>query len=194
MKLILMTISVVFLLTACASPAPQPNYYLLRSDPALQFRELNVSQTVSLGRLETATYLNQSGLVLEAENGTLRPARFHLWAEPIRESTRDYLKSEISRIMGEDIREGEGAGSAIIVNMRLDQMHGTSDGQAYLAGFWTLKRARQVLSSYQYAEKLALTRDGYAALVAAQKQLLTAWATKIAASIKQYEASAKTEF
>lgn len=191
MKLFMMTVSAVVLLAACASPALQPNYYLLRSDPELQFRELNISETVSLGRLETATYLNQSGLVLEADNGTLRPARFHLWAEPIRESTRDYLKSELSRIMGEDIRDEMDAGNTLIVNMRLDQLHGTVDGQAHLAGLWTLERGKQVLSSYQYAEKLALSHDGYAALVAAQKQLLTTWAGKIAASINQYEASQK---
>lgn len=173
----------VLLFAGCASQSIEPNYYLLRPTAELYSRTLVPSEDFTLGEVKIASYVDQQGLLLETKAGEIRPARQHLWAEPMYESVRTFLALEISRIKGVDIFAAKFNKDAIIVDIRIDQLHGTHDGRAILAAYWWLREGNEMLASYQYAESRTLSRDGYGALADAQKALLSDLAEKISASL-----------
>jgi uncharacterized lipoprotein YmbA len=90
---------------------------------------------------------------------------------------------EIAQAKGQDILPANLGNTAIVLDIRLDQLHGTNDGKAKLVAYWWLRRGKDVLSAYQFAEEQALAADGYAALVAAEQALLSELAKKIAATL-----------
>ena len=126
---------------------------------------------------------DQPGLLLETQSGEIRPARYNLWAEPIYDGVRGFLLMEISQSKGEDILPVLMNKDAAVINVRIDQLHGTHDGQAKLVAYWWLARGDGILSSYLFAESRTLDSDGYAALAAAEKALLSELATRIAGSL-----------
>ena len=172
----------VVLLAACASQTIEPSYYLLRSNHDLQSRELNPSEKYSMGKVEIAAYLDQPGLLMETASGEMRPARHNLWAEPMYEAIRNFLLVEVAQAKGEDILPYRLNKSATVIDVRVDQLHGTYDGKAKLVAYWWLRRDGEVIATYQFAESQTLTTDGYGALVAAQETLLTKLAKQIAAT------------
>ena len=173
----------VVLLSGCAGKAIEPSYYLMRSDHDLETRALNPSKDFSMGTVVIASYIDQPGLLMETVDGKIRTARYNLWAEPVYEGVRNQLMVEIAQAKGQDILPANLGNTAIVLDIRLDQLHGTNDGKAKLVAYWWLRRGKDVLSAYQFAEEQALAADGYAALVAAEQALLTELAKKIAASL-----------
>jgi uncharacterized lipoprotein YmbA len=173
----------VVILAGCSSQVIEPSYYLMRSKHDLETRQLNPSPDFSMGTVEIAPYIDQSGLLIEAKDGEIRSARYHRWAEPVYEGVRDQLLVEIAQAKGEDILPAKLGNTAIVVDIRIDQLHGTADGEARLVAYWWLRRDKTVLSAYQFAEEKALTTDGYAALVAAEQALLSELAKEIAATL-----------
>lgn len=173
----------VVFLSACAGPATEPSYYLLRTDQELTTRALAPSKHYALNRVTIAPYIDKGGLLLETQAGEMRPARNHLWAEPLYEGIRVYLMSEISHAKGEDILMGKVEKDTTRINVRIDQLHGTHDGQARLVAYWWLQKDGKTQAAYQYAEYKALGQDGYAALAGAEKALLSDLAGKIASSL-----------
>jgi uncharacterized lipoprotein YmbA len=171
---------ITLLAVGCSSQPVEPNYYLLRPTAELHSRTLNPSADFALGNVTVASYVDQQGLLLETRTGEIRPARHHLWAEPMYESVRTFLDMEISRAKGADIFGEKFSKDAIVVDIRIDQLHGTYDGKATLVAYWWLHQGKMILSSYQYAESMALSQDGYAALADAEKALLSDLAQKIA--------------
>ena len=172
----------VVLLAGCASQTIEPSYYLLRSNSELQSRELNPSEKYSMGRVEIAAYLDQSGLLMETASGEMRPARHNLWAEPMYEAIRNFLLIEIAQAKGEDILPSRLNKRATVIDVRIDQLHGTYDGKATLVAYWWLRTDGEVVATYQFAESQTLGTDGYAAMVAAEEALLSRLAQKIAAT------------
>ena len=172
----------VVLLAGCASQTIEPSYYLLRTSNDLQSRELNPSDQFSMGKVEIAAYLDQSGLLMETASGEMRPARHNLWAEPMYEAVRNFLLIEVAQAKGEDILPSRLNKSATVIDVRIDQLHGTYDGKAKLVAYWWLRRDGGVIATYQFAESQTLSVDGYAALVAAEESLLSQLAKKIAES------------
>ena len=170
----------VVLLAGCASQTIEPSYYLLRTNNDLQSRELNPSDQYSMGKVEIAAYLDQSGLLMETASGEMRPARHNLWAEPMYEAVRNFLLIEVAQAKGEDILPSQLNKSATVIDVRIDQLHGTYDGKAKLVAYWWLRRDGEVIGTYQFAESQTLSVDGYAALVAAEEALLSRLAQKIA--------------
>ena len=170
----------VVLLTGCAGKAIEPSYYLIRSDHEMETRELNPSKDFSLGSVVIASYIDQPGLLIETTEGEIRSARHNLWAEPVYEGVRNQLVVEIAQAKGEDILPASLAKTALVVDIRLDQLHGTNKGTAKLVAYWWLRRGQEVVAAYVFAEEQALVADGYTALVAAEKALLTRLAKNIA--------------
>lgn len=171
------------LLAACASQTIPPTYYLLRSNQDLQSSALQTSAQYSLGAVEIAAYLDQPGLVMETANGEVRPASQNLWAEPIFDGVRNYLTTEIAQARGEELLPTKLNRNATVVNIRIDQLHGTLDGQARIVAYWWLVRDDKVTALQRFSESRALTASGYAALVDAEKALLSELAQRIAASL-----------
>ena len=66
------------------------------------------------------------------------------------------------------------------VDVRIDELQGTSTGEARLVARWTLTQSDGVRLSYQYSTTEALARDGYGGLVEAERETLHALAGEIA--------------
>lgn len=180
---ILTSLLLAALLSACAGQITEPSYYLLRSDQNMTSRPLKPSQYFSLGAITIAPYIDQRGLLLETHEGDMRPARHHLWAEPLYEGARILLLTEISRVKGQDILPASVDKRATSIDVRIDQLHGTQDGRARLVAYWWLQREGEVQAIYQFAEYRTLSEDGYAALAGAEKALLMNLAGEIAATL-----------
>jgi len=174
----------VMLLVGCASQTvEEPSYYLLRSGKDLPSSALSVSTLFSLGAVEIAPYLNQPGLVMETADGQMRPASQNLWAEPIFDGVRNFLSTEIAQAHGQELLPANLTSNSTVVNIRIDQLHGTRDGKAILVAYWWLVRADEVVALNRFANSRDLQMSGYSALVDAEKDLLRELAGRIAASL-----------
>jgi uncharacterized lipoprotein YmbA len=174
-------------LTACSGTPVQSRYYLLRSDIEQQSRDLAPSKNFAMGRLLIAPYIEQPGIILETTAGEIRPAMHNQWAEPMHEGLRQFLRVEVSSAVGEDIFPEEYSDGDLAFDIRIDQLHGTADGDALLVAYWWIRRDGEILESYQFVETRALTRDGYGALVDAEKSLLSELARRIAGGLKEVQ-------
>ena len=171
------------LLAACSGTPVQTQYYLLRSDIEQQSRDLAPSRTYAMGRLLIAPYIEQPGIVLETNAGEIRPAMHNQWAEPMNQGLRQFLRIEVSAAIGEDIFPKEYSEGDLVFDVRIDQLHGTAEGDALLVAYWWVQQDGEILASYQFSETAALTRDGYGALVNAEKALLSKLAGRIGESM-----------
>lgn len=173
----------VIILAGCSSQPVEPKYYLLRSDSDLSTRPLQPVDDFALGQVIIAPYIDQRGLLMETTDGDFRPARHHLWAEPLYQGARLFLLKEISSKIGKDLLPSPRSPNTATVDVRIDQMHGTVNGNARLVAYWWLERDGELLGAYQFAEELPLAADGYGALAAAEKELLSILAGQMAESI-----------
>ena len=182
---------ILILLGACSSQPVEPNYYLLRSDSDLSTRALQPAEDFALGKVTIAPSIDQRGLLLETAEGDVRPARHHLWAEPLYEGVSLFLLKEISAASGSDLLPAPVGGQNGTINIRIDQLHGTNDGRALLVAYWWLEQGGKLITAYQFAEHRAIERDGYAALADAERGLLAALAVDIAEAIKASRSAAE---
>lgn len=171
------------LLSGCASQTVPPTYYLLRSNQDLQSSALSASKQYSLGTVEIAAYLDQPGLVIATADGETRPASQNLWAEPIYDGVRNFLSTEIAQASGRELLPATLAKNTTVVNIRIDQLHGTLDGQAQIVAYWWLVQGDEVASFNRFAESRTLVTSGYSALVDAEKALLSELAQRISATL-----------
>jgi uncharacterized lipoprotein YmbA len=176
-------ILLLVLLSGCASQTIEPSYYLLRSNMDLQSSKLTTSPDFSLGTVEIAAYLDQPGLVMETTDGQIRPASQNLWAEPIYDGVRNFLATEIAHANGQELLPTKLAKNTTVVNIRIDQLHGTLDGNAQLVAYWWLIREGEVVALNRFSESRTLETSGYSALVDTEKALLAELAKKIAVSL-----------
>jgi hypothetical protein len=185
-------ILVALVLAGCGgTPAQEPEFYLLRSDAVNATSDTGDVADISLGDIWIASYINRSGIVVETANGTFLPARFNLWAEPLREGLRTFLADEISSSLGRRIRTARHNDTdwreytSAVIDLQIRELHGTSTGEATLAARWAIvdPQARSVVSEHDFSGRTALTADGYPALVAAEKQLLSQLADAIAQTL-----------
>ena len=183
MKVTLLLLTALMLLSACSSQNVETNYYLLRPDDRPESRPLAPSKNFAMGNVLVSAYLDQQGLVLETNAGEIRPARHHLWAEPMHDGIAFFLREEISRVSGEDLFPSRLVKGATVIDVRIDQLHGTQDGKAKLVAYWWLERDQEVLASYQFSESRPMAQSGYAALAATQRGLLQTLAKKIASTM-----------
>lgn len=182
MRIIILTAAAF--LVACSGTPVQTQYYLLRSDIEQHSRDLEPSKTFAMGRIVIAPYIEQPGIVLETANGEVRPAMHHQWAEPMQQGLQQFLRIEVSAAVGEDIFPSELSEGDLLFEVRIDQLHGTAEGDARLVAYWLITRKGEILSSYQFSESAPLQADGYAALAKAQKGLLSDLAKQIAESLE----------
>mgnify|MGYP001549959910 FL=1 len=181
----LLVILIVFAV-GCAGKAPELTQYLLRTDTPGRLAEQAPAST-GIGNLTVASYIDAPGLVLESGNGVVHAARHHQWADPLRESLRSFLASEISAATGRPIgthshRESNWKRR---LDIHIDQLHGSVDGSARLAANWAVidTTNHTVLAEHSFSETEPLSADGYDALVRAEKKLLSRLATAIAATL-----------
>ena len=172
------------LLVGCSSKPIETQFYLLRKHQPVESRELKPSPDFALGKVDIAPYIDQPGLVLEVSPGQVRPARHHEWAEPMHTSVRILLQREISVQLGVDLFPANFSDAPMVIAIRVDQLHGTNNGEALLVAYWWTLENGKIQSTYQYTQNIALAQDGYAALANAQEKLLSGLAMNIADTLK----------
>ena len=177
-------IALLLLVAACSGQPVDTHYYLLRGDHLPESRALTASSSFALGTVIIATYIDQPGIALEIGGGQIRPALHHQWAEPMHQSVRSFLQREISTQLGEDLFPASMSSADTVIDIRVDQLHGTHDGEAVIFAYWWLRRGDETLQPHQFGKTLALKTDGYAALVDAEKALLASLARQIADKLK----------
>lgn len=166
------------LISGCAgSGPPELSRYLLRSEVPFAERPLMDTPRVIIGRVLVAPYLNQLGIVVETAPGQVRAARYHLWAEPLDQGLRQYLRQTLSREMAVDVGLDSAAGWDYRLDVRFEEFHGSQDGRVDLTAdySWTLAAGDAVTDTIQrrmFTGSEPLTDDGYTAMVAAHKRLL----------------------
>jgi len=183
----------LFLLTglvvACSggSKVPEPTYYLLRADSALQSGAQTAPVSMGLGRVSIADYLSQDGIVVSTGDGQVRAARQHLWAEPLDNSVRLYLRDAVATKLGQWVSSdlAERQSWQYRIDVRIDEWHGALSGGVRLVAEWTLLdvAADKTLLKRRFQSTGALAADGYDALVAEQTRLLDELAADIAANL-----------
>ena len=180
---ILLLVSV--LLVGCSSqPVTTPQVYLLRSATAQEAQAALAPPQVGLAAVTVADYLDQPGLVLETANGTMHRARQHLWAEPLRTSLLRFMANEVGTALQAPVALGTLPEQLPQISIRIDQLHGSNAGAAVLVAYWEYIPLEGATRSYRFTRQQALSDDGYAALVAAEKSLLIQLAEAIASVLE----------
>ncbi len=182
------TLVLALLVAACSSTAPTTTRYLLPAETSRGTTRLESPARIGLGRVELSPYLGEEGLVVETEAGQVRPARYHLWAEPLDEGLRRFLRLEISKALGEHV-SGDTTQQPRwkrTVDVEIDRLHGTLAGEAVLVAQWRISpgKGEGQPRTYGFSESRPLPREGYAGLVEAEIELTRALARAIAESVR----------
>jgi uncharacterized lipoprotein YmbA len=182
-------VSTLFLIACAGDPPPPQTHYLLRADTPVQTSRVEAPISIGLRRVEVAAYLRQSGLVVATGPHQVRPARHHLWAEPLEEGLRRYLRAEISRALGYDISADvlQRKQWDYAVEIIVEELHGTLSGEALLSASWRITRGDSTdpVADFRFARSASLSQDGYAGLVEAEIGLARQLAVAIADSLRK---------
>ena len=103
--------------------------YLLRSEGSDDTVKSTAPARVGVGRVVIATYLDRSGLIIETDDGVIRPARYHEWAEPLEKSLLLYLRAETSKALGEPVglNPTDRSRWKFTVDVFVEEFHGRPD-------------------------------------------------------------------
>jgi uncharacterized lipoprotein YmbA len=164
--------------------------YLLRAETPAHTKRIEAPARIGLGRITVASYLDQSGIVIETEEREVRAARNHQWAEPLADGLRIYLRDEIANALGEEvgIDPSDRTSWDYVVDVFVEQLHGTVAGRAVLVASFRIEA--QAKSSgkgveQRFAQSKALDREGYGGLVDAEVALLRQLTEAIAADVRE---------
>lgn len=154
------------LLSACSSATPATRYYLL-SDPVVVGAALDGSCDVRLGETTIAPYLQRTHIMLQKGTNELVPALQHRWSEP--------LEAGVARLL--DSCLGGGASATHSANVRIEHMHGSTDGAVVLQAQWSLAAVgaaaeHSLPSAGRFSSRLPQDRAGYDSLVSTQRELV----------------------
>lgn len=180
-------LSLLVFAIACAGAPPTRTYYLMRAEITDGVVRAQAPVSIGLGSVDVAPYLSDPGLVLETGAGQVQSARSHVWAEPLGDSLRLYLRAQISRELGYAVSPNTTSGETpdYVVDVAVEELHGTRSGAARLVATWRIARADRTeeLAAFRFARTRQLARDGYAALAEAEIALFDELATEIAKSL-----------
>ncbi|UCG72822.1 MAG: membrane integrity-associated transporter subunit PqiC [Chromatiales bacterium] len=189
-KLVLILVAPL-LLAGCSGgkKAPEPTFYLLRAEARIPDGPQQPPVNVGINRVSLADYLGQAGVVVAINSDQVRPARQHLWAEPLDSSVRLFLRDAISADLGYPVSADLGRRQSwqYRVDIRIDEWRGSLAGDARIVASWLVidVATDSELSRYRFEQTGTLAADGYDALVAAQTRLLDALAATIADSLRE---------
>ncbi len=177
-------------LVGCASAPPEDSYYLLRVQPPADLDSTD-PLPVALGRIAIPPYLDRVGLVVQTDEHRIREARYHRWAEPLDEGTWFYLRERISSELGRSLDPGPGLGKSVRyrVDIRINEFHGTLDGQARLVARWSVRELDEdtVVETQRFSESRVQDGEGYPGLVNTATELLDELAATIARTLRTFD-------
>ena len=191
MRAFAILLPVCLLLAACTGggkKAAEPTFYLLRSEARAPDGLSKPPVDIGINRVSVADYLGQQGIVVATNGGQVRPAHQHLWAESLDSSIRLFLQDAVSVELGYPVSADVGRRRSwrYLVDIRIDEWHGSLDGEARILATWVLLDVPRdkILSRHRFEQTGALKADGYDALVAAQSRALMHLSRDIAAGIE----------
>ena len=171
----------------CASSAPEPAYYLLRADERAPTPSAPLA-VIGLGHVTVAPYLERVGLVLRMDAIRVREAAHHLWAEPLDRGIWHYLGARLSAQLGGELGRdaAQRASWQRRVDVRIDELHGSLDGQTRLVAAWSIvdMASGDAIAEHRLVSARRQERDGYAGLVEAEMALLDELASEIARTLE----------
>jgi uncharacterized lipoprotein YmbA len=174
---------------ACAGAAPPARTtYLMRAEISDGVTPGDAPVAIALGSVSVAPYLSDPGLVLETGAQQIHSARNHQWAEPLDAGLRIYLRTRISRELGYAVSANATTGKppAFVVDVAVEELHGTLAGAARLVANWRIARPDGTgeFAAFRFARTLPLAQNGYAALAEAEIALVADLGTEIANSLR----------
>jgi uncharacterized lipoprotein YmbA len=181
--------AIVFIaaLAGCSGATPVRTEYLLRAETPETAARKEAQARIGIARVTVAPYLDQPGLVIETETREIQPARYHQWAEPLENSLLLYLRTEISKALGEavSIDGTDRSHWNQSVDVFIEELHGTVKGEALMvATFRISTRDADEAASYRFAKRTPSAEKGYPALVDAEAQLIRELAGAIADALR----------
>ncbi|MGI9327893.1 MAG: PqiC family protein [Pseudomonadales bacterium] len=185
----LCALPLLLVIVGCSSKAPEEtSVYLLRSAvEAIGHDDTDSQLRVGISDVTLAEYLTAEGVVLQLADHRIHHARYHLWAEPLQHSVKTVLAAELSAILGMSVQTRSPASSwDQRIDVYVDQLHGTSDGQIKVVAWWNVSNSSDGASlAGEIQLQVDLPGSGYDALVAAHRQVLAELAAKMASTVQQ---------
>lgn len=201
---LLVTIAVVFSLFGCSSAPNSTSYYLLNnqvSASAISQQELAESPSIEsekatvLLSVELADYLNSPYLVMQINQHKIEYATFHMWAEPLADSSFNALLSDLNlvsttlKFKPEPQFRGAKASQHAELSVQINYFHVTAQSKVILSGgyeYQSHKGADLDVSQNDiqvFSFESPLQQDGYSDSVAQMRDLIKKLAKQIASNI-----------
>lgn len=185
-RLALLGLLVVTLSGCSTNPPSETSVYLLRATPFDQVSDAVSDSKIGIGEVRLADYLNEDGIVLELGESRINHARYHLWAEPLRSSVKSVLADDLARQLDRRVETYSNPTTwDHRVDVYIDQLHGTADGQIKLAAYWlvtSIESDTPTMDEWQHT--MRVDESGYDALVDAHKDMLADLAGRISGTLQ----------
>lgn len=165
-------------LLGCSSSST-PSYYALElpgSEPPT--RQVTQGPLLVVERVVLPEYLNDMGIAFQQDDVQMVTANQARWAEALDLQLTRSLVQTLSRQFAQlQVVEGPNPDRQVWhLSLEVTGFQGRFDGQAVVAGRWLLQRGEQSYSQ-AFQRSVALTEDGYPALVRA---LRSGWQQEVA--------------
>ena len=146
---------------------------------------------VGMGPVTLPGYIDRTQLVFQSGTNEFQLPSKASWAGPLGENVTQVLADDLGQHLhsGNVLRDPWPANSKlryqVVVNV--EQFHSVSGGDAILDVSWLVEEpeSRQILSRHKASFHEPVQGDGYAAVVAAESQLLDQLAGAIARSVRR---------
>ncbi|MGL4473028.1 MAG: PqiC family protein [Shewanella sp.] len=206
----LMLLAISSLLLGCSSSAEPKttSYYLLNTQASLLPSDgVNAANQLSAAdkaqvrpkvvvAVSLAKYLAEPYLVMQIDDHKIHYASFHMWAEPLIDSTRKALLSDLNGLStsgdkGYDFVVQTRTNTKVnanaqaptpVLKVQIDYFHVTNQSTVVLSGRYQYLQGDDELDQ-MFAFEAKVPADGYSPSVAVMRQLVNQLAAQITASI-----------
>lgn len=173
----LLLLSLVALLAGCAaSPKPSKGLFLLQQphvtndSPVAADTATQEQPVLVLPEIELAPYLRQDGIIYQTGPNRIVVADNNRWAAPLATQTTAGLHAALDRGLAHvNVRRpGFVSKPDYRLFVYIERFQGRFDGLAVISGNWRLfTNQDELVGRGDFAQKIPLKQDGYAALVRA---------------------------
>ncbi|MES1955414.1 PqiC family protein [Salinisphaera hydrothermalis] len=157
------------LVAGCATTANSPSLFVLDSSPGTADAAPQPgAPTLMVAPVSTASYLDQGGLVYQTGPHKVVIANDNRWASSLSGQLTDDLYATLDQRLGgiNVVRANSHQHDVYQLQTHVDQFLGHYDGNAHIAGRWTLIGPNgDTLAARAFTRRVPLKSDGYPALV-----------------------------
>ena len=169
--------AMLMLLAGCSSSQQPLSYYQLPAAPLYSKQDVTLAQELYVEPVQLASFLNGRGLVLQQSDVELVVARQHLWAEPLTQQLQRQLTDRLAPQLTDYVVILQPGSNTVRVALQLDGFHALAEGYAIVSGRFAISQRK---GTETFSIRVALTEDGYPALVAALAEGLQQLSQQIA--------------